>query len=120
MGHPGLSAVEVGFVLALINVVLVSIWARPTWNTWWTGDSRMVASAIMMLIGLAYPLLRKGVANPERRRVVGAIVSFLLMAAMVYTTLTTRLRADTSRWCSAQTRRTHRSAHLTDSMRIAL
>ncbi|MCB9451286.1 MAG: cytochrome c biogenesis protein CcsA [Anaerolineaceae bacterium] len=88
-----LAAIEVGFVLALINVLLGSIWARPTWNTWWTDDPRMVASAVMMLICLAYLMLRHGLPDGNRR--VAAVLGIVLMGAVIATFLITRLRADT-------------------------
>ncbi len=90
-----LSAVEVGFVMSLINVCLGSIWARPTWNTWWTNDPRMIASAAMMLIGVAYLVLRQGFEEGERRRQVASVLAMVLMAAVVFTTIITRLRPDT-------------------------
>lgn len=90
-----LSAVEVGFVMSLINVCLGSIWARPTWNTWWTGDPRMIASAAMMLLCVAYLVLRQGFEDGERRRQVSAVLGVALMAAVVVTTIVTRLRPDT-------------------------
>jgi heme exporter protein C len=90
-----LSAVEVGCALSLINLVLGSIWAKPTWNTWWTGDSRMTTSAIMMLICLAYLMLRQGIANPDQRRTVAAYLGILLMGAMLLTIIIPRIRLDT-------------------------
>jgi heme exporter protein C len=91
-----LAAIEVGFVLALINVLLGSIWARPTWNTWWTNDDpRMLSAAIMMLICLAYLILRKGLAEGERGRQMAAALGIVLMAAVIVTFLITRFRQDT-------------------------
>lgn len=53
-----LASAEVGLVLAGINVALGSVWARPIWNAWWTGDPRMTSSAVMLLTCVAYILLR--------------------------------------------------------------
>ena len=91
-----LSAVEVGFVLALINVCLGSIWARPTWNTWWTAqDPRMVSSAIMMLVCGAYLTLRQSIENRERRRTFAAALAIILLSTALATALITRFRGDT-------------------------
>lgn len=89
------SAVEIGFALSLVNLVLGSIWARPTWNTWWTGDPRMMTSAIMMLICLAYLLVRLGIEDLKWRRLVASVLGIVLMGAMVVTLFVTRIRADT-------------------------
>lgn len=91
-----LSAVEVGFALALINVLLGSIWARPTWNTWWTAqDPRMVASAVMMMTCGAYLMLRQSIAQVERRRQIAAALAVVLLGVAVATALITRFRGDT-------------------------
>ncbi len=67
------SAVEIGIVFILINVVTGSIWARPIWNTWWTWDPRLTTATIMELIYLAYLMLRSGIDDPDRRARFGAI-----------------------------------------------
>ena len=91
-----LSAVEVGFALALMNVLLGSIWARPTWNTWWTAqDPRMVSSAIMMLTCAAYLMLRQSIENPDRRRTFAALLVMVLLGTALATALITRFRGDT-------------------------
>jgi heme exporter protein C len=90
-----LCAVEVGFVMSLINTILGSVWARPIWNTWWTGDPRMIASAILTLLCIAYWMLRNGIENPERRRTVAALLSLVILAVLVYTSVSARLRPDT-------------------------
>ncbi|NTU74687.1 MAG: cytochrome c biogenesis protein CcsA [Anaerolineaceae bacterium] len=74
------SAVELGIVFALINVVTGAIWARPIWNTWWTWDPRLTTAAIMELIYAAYLMLRAGIEDPNRRArfaAVYAIVGFI-------------------------------------------
>ncbi|MES0339259.1 MAG: cytochrome c biogenesis protein CcsA [Anaerolineales bacterium] len=61
------ASVEIGIVFTLINIVTGSIWARPIWNTWWTWDPRLVTATIMLLIYIAYIMLRQGIEDPDRR-----------------------------------------------------
>lgn len=89
------ASAEVGLVLAVINVALGSIWARPVWNTWWTGDPRMTSAAVMVLVCVAYLLLRNGIENPDRRRWFSAGMAVLLMAVMLFSVLVVRTRSDT-------------------------
>ncbi len=89
------AAAEVGLALAAINVALGSIWARPIWNTWWTGDPRMTSSAVMVLICVAYLLLRQGITNPNWRRWFSALMAVLLMAVMLFSVAVVRTRTDT-------------------------
>lgn len=72
-----LAAVEVSLVFFFITIVLGSIWARPTWNTWWTWDPRLTTAAITELIYIAYFMLRQGIEDPERRARFGAVYTLL-------------------------------------------
>jgi heme exporter protein C len=71
------AAIELGLVYSFINIVSGSIWARPTWNTWWTWDPRIVTATVMELTYFAYLLLRQSVEDPERRARFGAIYAVL-------------------------------------------
>jgi len=73
----GFAAVEIGIVFLLINVVTGSIWARPIWNTWWTWDPRLTTATVMLLIYLAYLMLRQGVEDPDRRARFGAVYAII-------------------------------------------
>lgn len=71
------AAVELGLVYSFVNIVTGAIWARPSWNTWWTWDPRIVTSTVMVLTYLAYMLLRQSIEDPERRARFGAIYALL-------------------------------------------
>ena len=76
----GLGSVEIGLVFSLATVISGSVWARPIWNTWWTWDPRLVTVSVMILVYLAYLLLRQGIEDPDRRArfaAAYAIVGFL-------------------------------------------
>ncbi|UYN90052.1 MAG: cytochrome c biogenesis protein CcsA [Anaerolineales bacterium] len=71
------ACVEIGLVFAFICVTTGSIWARPAWNTWWTWDPRVVTFTILILVYMAYMLLRQGIDDPQRRARFGAIYAIL-------------------------------------------
>ena len=71
------AAVELGLMFSFINIATGSIWARPSWNTWWTWDPRLVTATIMELIYFAYLMLRQGIENPGRRARFAAVYSIL-------------------------------------------
>jgi heme exporter protein C len=89
------AGVEVGLVLALINLVLGMIWARPIWNTWWTWDPRLTSAAVMILTYAAYLLLRNGIDNVDRRRVFAAVYGILAISTVIFTFVIIRIRPDT-------------------------
>lgn len=71
------AGVEIGLVFSFINIVTGSIWARPIWNTWWTWDPRLVTATIMVLVYIAYLMLRQGIEDPERRARFGAVYAIV-------------------------------------------
>lgn len=85
------AAVEIGIVFVLITIVSGSIWARPTWNTWWTWDPRLTTAAIMELIYAAYMILRQSIEDPEQRARFGAIYAILGCASVPLTFLSARM-----------------------------
>jgi heme exporter protein C len=87
----GLSAVEIGMVFALINIVTGSIWARPIWNTWWTWDPRLTTATIMELIYAAYLMLRQGIEDPDRRARFGAVYAIVGFLSVPLTFFSARL-----------------------------
>lgn len=75
-----LASVEIG--LAFFTMVMLSgpIWAKPTWNVWWTWDPRLTISTISWLLYIGYIMLRGAIDSPERQARFGAI--YALIAAM--------------------------------------
>lgn len=61
------SAAEIGVVFGVGVIASGSLWARPTWNTWWTWDPRLTTATITVLLYVAYLMLRNAVEDPQRR-----------------------------------------------------
>jgi heme exporter protein C len=64
-------------VFATGTLITGSIWAKPTWNTYWTWDPRLTTSAIVWLLYVAYLMLRGAVENPEQRARFAAVYGIL-------------------------------------------
>jgi len=90
-----LAGVEVGLILALVNLMTGSIWARPIWNTWWTWDPRLVSDAIMCLTYAAYLMLRQGIDNPDTRRRFASVYGIFAFITVIITLVIIRIRPDT-------------------------
>jgi heme exporter protein C len=91
----GLAGIEVGFMLALINITTGMIWSRPIWNTWWTWDPRLTLEALMILSYAAYFVLRAGVENVETRRRFAAVYGMLAFTTVILTLVIVRTTAAT-------------------------
>jgi heme exporter protein C len=87
----GLASVEIGLVFSLATVISGSVWARPIWNTWWTWDPRLVTVTVMILVYLAYLLLRQGIEDPERRARFGAVYAVIGFLSVPLTFLSIRI-----------------------------
>ena len=85
------ASVEIGVVFIFINIVSGAIWARPIWNTWWTWDPRLVTATIMLLLYLAYLMLRQGIDDPDRRARFGAIYGIVAFVSVPITFLSIRI-----------------------------
>jgi len=72
-----MAAVEISLVFFFIAIVSGSIWAKPSWGTWWTWDARLTTAAILEMIYLAYLLLRQGIEDPERRARFSAVYTLV-------------------------------------------
>lgn len=90
-----LAGVEVGLLLAFINLATGSIWARPIWNTWWTWDPRLTSAAVMFLTYAAYLMLRSGIETVETRRRFAAVYGILAITTAIFTLIIIRIRPDT-------------------------
>jgi heme exporter protein C len=85
------ASVEIGVVFTLINIVSGSIWARPIWNTWWTWDPRLTTATIMVLIYVAYLMLRQGIDDPDRRARFGSVYGIIGFLSVPLTFLSIRI-----------------------------
>lgn len=61
----------------LIALVTGSIWAKPTWNTWWTWDARLTSFAVMLLILVGYMMLRGFLDDPQKEAQFGAVLGIV-------------------------------------------
>jgi heme exporter protein C len=86
-----LSAVEISLVFFLIAIVSGSIWAKPSWGTYWTWDARLTTAAILEMIYLAYLLLRQGIEDPERRARFSAVYTLIGAVSVPITFLSIRI-----------------------------
>lgn len=72
-----LAAVEISLVFFFIAIVLGSIWAKPSWGTYWTWEPRLTTAAILELIYIAYLLLRQSLDDPDRRARFSAVYTLV-------------------------------------------
>lgn len=71
------ASAEVGLFLGTLGLITGSIWAKPTWGTWWTWDPRLVTEAILIVIYMGYLSMRRFVEDPEKRASWAAVMGII-------------------------------------------
>lgn len=81
------ASIEVGTIFGIGTTLTGAIWAKPTWNTYWTWDPRLTTVTITLLIYVAYLLFRNGIDNRQTRARFGniyAMFAFLTVPMTYY------------------------------------
>ncbi|MCX6035653.1 MAG: cytochrome c biogenesis protein CcsA [Chloroflexi bacterium] len=86
-----LAAVEISLVFFFIAIAAGSIWARPSWGTYWTWEPRLTTAAILEMVYLAYLLLRQGIDDPDRRARFSAVYTLVGAISVPITFMSIRL-----------------------------
>ena len=79
------SAAELGVVFGVGVLASGSLWARPTWNAWWTWDPRLTTATITILLYVAYLMLRSAVEDPGRRARFAAVYGMFAFVSVPIT-----------------------------------
>lgn len=61
------SSAEIGVLCMVFMLLTGMLWAKPTWNAWWTWDFKLTLSVLQFLMYVAYLMLRSGIDEPDRR-----------------------------------------------------
>lgn len=90
VGH---SSAEIGIVFSAMAVITGSIWAKPTWNAWWPWEQepRLILVTVLLLIYLAYHMLRAFLRDEEQRARFSAVYGIVAFSGVPITFLSVRL-----------------------------
>ncbi len=76
-------AAHTGVAMGILGLITGSLWARYTWGTWWTSDTKLNGAAITMLIYFAYFILRGSVEDEQKRARLAAVYSLFAFVMMI-------------------------------------
>jgi heme exporter protein C len=71
------ASAEVGVLFTALTLDLGSIWAKPTWGTWWTWDPRLTTTAVLLLVYVGYLAIRRLPDSPATRARWAAVVGIV-------------------------------------------
>ena len=84
-------AMEIALLFVVFTMVTGDLWTRFEWGVWWTWEPRLTTYLILMLIVIAYFVLRNAVDDPERRAVYSSVVSIIALVDVPICFMITRL-----------------------------
>jgi len=71
------AAAGVGAFFTVGELLTGSIWGKPAWNTWWTWDARLTSAFVLLLILVAYLMLRMFMDDQEKEARYAAILAII-------------------------------------------
>ncbi|MEP2773897.1 MAG: cytochrome c biogenesis protein [Fulvivirga sp.] len=74
---------NIGVVFGVLGIVTGMFWAQYTWGEWWSGDPKQNASAIGLLIYLAYFVLRGSLEDQEQKARISAVYNIFAFCALI-------------------------------------
>ena len=76
-------ATNTGILFGILGTITGSIWAKFTWNAWWTNDVKLNGAAITMLTYFAYLVLRNAIPDEQKRGKVSAVYNIFAYVMML-------------------------------------
>lgn len=75
--------VNIGVTFGILGIVTGMFWAQFTWGEWWSADPKQNASAIGLMIYLAYFVLRGSLEDEEQRARISAVYNIFAFCALI-------------------------------------
>lgn len=85
------TAMEIALLFVALTMVTGEMWTRFEWGVWWTWDPRLTTYLVLMLIVIAYMVMRNMIDEPERRAAFSAVVSVIAFVDVPICLLITRM-----------------------------
>ena len=85
------AAMEITLLFVIFTMVTGDLWTRFEWGVWWTWEPRLTTYLILMIIVIAYFVLRNAVDDPERRASFASVISIIALVDVPICFMITRL-----------------------------
>ncbi len=66
-----------GCSLTMLALATGSIWGKPTWGTWWIWDARLTSEFILLMMYVAYILVRQTIKDPKKAGMVAGVIGLV-------------------------------------------
>ena len=82
---------EIALLFVICTMITGDLWTRFEWGVWWTWEPRLTTYLILMLVVIAYFVLRSAIDEPERRATYAAVISVIALVDVPICYMVTRL-----------------------------
>ncbi|WP_165044733.1 cytochrome c biogenesis protein CcsA [Adlercreutzia sp. ZJ138] len=84
-------AMEIALVFVVATMATGEMWTRFEWGVWWYWEPRLTTYLVLMLIVIAYFILRNAIDDFERRGVYAAVISIVSLVDVPICFMVTRM-----------------------------
>ncbi|MCI2241556.1 cytochrome c biogenesis protein [Adlercreutzia faecimuris] len=84
-------ALEITLLFIALTMITGEMWTRFEWGVWWSWEPRLTTYLVLMLVVIAYFVLRGSVDEPERRAAFSAVVAIIAFIDAPICFMVTRL-----------------------------
>ncbi|MCL2491840.1 MAG: cytochrome c biogenesis protein [Coriobacteriia bacterium] len=84
-------AMETAFVFVVATMITGVLWTRASWGVWWDWEPRLTTYFIMMILMIAYFVVRNSVGDEERAATYGAVFCLIAWVDAPLSFIITRL-----------------------------
>ena len=85
------TAMDIALLFVVLTMITGEMWTRFEWGVWWTWDPRLTTYLVLMLIVIAYTVMRNMVDEPEKRAAFSAVVAIVAFVDVPICLMITRL-----------------------------
>ena len=71
------SIAPIGLMFTCLAIVTGSLWAQPTWGTWWVWDARLTSMIVLTIFYVIFIFAQKIIVNEDKVRKVSSLISIL-------------------------------------------
>ena len=82
---------QIALLFVVMTMITGVLWTRFEWGVWWTWEPRLTTYLILMLIIIAYFVLRASIDEPERRFSFASVIAIIATIDVPICFMVTRL-----------------------------
>jgi heme exporter protein C len=89
-------AMEITLIFVIGTMISGELWEREEWGVWWTWEPRLTTYLVLMLLVIAYFILRTAIDDPEKRATFAAVFGIITFIDAPICFMITRLIPQTT------------------------